>query len=78
MAGSRLLLEILKARVDEIASVPHLNNWWRAREAEIGALTRQDLESLKRHCADRRTAILKGALEDKGASCRGNGQSAAA
>lgn len=75
---SRLLLDEFKARVDEIASVPHLNNWWRAREAGIGALTRQDLEALKRHCADRRTAILKSALDDKGASRRGNGQSAAA
>ncbi|MCU0790695.1 MAG: ATP-binding protein [Nitratireductor sp.] len=75
---SRLLLEECKAKVDDIASVPHLTSWWRTHEAEFAQMTPAHLEALKRHCSERRAAILKAPLGDTNASRRGNGQSAAA
>lgn len=56
--ASRALLETLKARVEEIENVPHLNNWWKKHGAEIGRLLPVDLEALKVHCAARKTEIL--------------------
>jgi hypothetical protein len=57
--ASRALLASLKARVDEINAVPHLENWWRAHGGEIAQLVAQDLETLKEHCAAKKAAILR-------------------
>ncbi|MGY6217339.1 ATP-binding protein [Methylolobus aquaticus] len=75
---SRILLESLKAKVDAIDNVPHLNNWWRAYEGDIARLTPSDREELKRYCADRKGAILKAPLQGAGTPHRSNGRSAAA
>jgi hypothetical protein len=60
---SRKLLADLKARVDQITAVPHLNNWWRAHNTEIESLSAPDRETLQSYCAERKAIILK-ALED--------------
>jgi len=80
---SRLLLEELKGRVDEIDNIPHLNNWWRAHGAEIDRLIPADREALKDHCAFRKGAILKAPLEERTDTgtkrkSKGNTQAAAA
>ncbi|MCA1852852.1 MAG: ATP-binding protein [Beggiatoa sp.] len=56
--ASRVLLANLKARVDEITTVPHLEDWWRAHSGELALLHPQDRETLKEHCAARKAAIL--------------------
>lgn len=60
---SRKLLADLKARVDQINTVPHLNNWWRAHATEIARLTPPDQVALQDRCAERKAEILE-ALED--------------
>jgi AAA domain len=63
--ASRELLEALKARVDEIDAVPHLENWWLNHSAERAALLPLDLEALKVYCAARKAAILQALQEAK-------------
>ena len=63
--ASRELLSNLKARVDEIDAVPHLNNWWIAHKGEIDSLMSADKESLTAHCAARKAAILEALAERK-------------
>ena len=78
--ASRALLGELKARVDEIDNVPHLENWWRAHQGEIVTLLPVDQERLKAHCATRKAAILQ-ALTAKPEGKRkgkGNGEDRAA
>jgi hypothetical protein len=53
------LLETLKADVDAIDNVQQLNRWWKQQNAEIGRLLPEDTETLKRHCAQRKTALLQ-------------------
>lgn len=78
--ASRALLDALKARVNEIDHVPHLENWWRARLGEIAALLPIDRERLTAHCAIRKAAVLE-ALKPKPEGKRkgrGNGEDRAA
>lgn len=78
--ASRALLVDLKAQADAIDNVPHLENWWRARQAMIVALLPVDRERLTAHCAIRKGAILE-ALAPKPVGRRkgrGNGDDRAA
>jgi hypothetical protein len=61
--ASRELLESLKAHVDEIDAVPHLENWWLKHSAERAALLPLDLEALKVYCTARKAAILQALQE---------------
>jgi hypothetical protein len=61
--ASRELLSNLKARVDEIDAVPHLNNWWVAHKGEIDSLMSADKDSLTAHCTARKAAILQALQE---------------
>lgn len=77
---SRALLDTLKAQADAIDNVPHLENWWRARQGEIAALLPVDRERLKAHCSIRKGTILealKPKLEGKRKG-KGNGEDRAA
>ncbi len=56
--SSRQLLESLKAQVDAIEDVPPLNQWWKKHAAEVARLQPNDLETLKLHCAERKSLIL--------------------
>ena len=80
--ASRALLDELKAQATAIDSVPHLENWWRARQGEIVTLLPVDQERLKAHCSIRKGAILEaltakpeGQRKGKG---KGNGEDRAA
>ena len=78
--ASRALLDELKAQATAIDNVPHLENWWRARQGEIVALLPVDRERLTAHCAIRKGAILE-ALTPKPEGKRkgkGNGDDRAA
>jgi hypothetical protein len=78
--ASRALLVDLKAQADAIDNVPHLENWWRARQGEIVTLLPVDQERLKAHCSIRKGAILE-ALTAKPEGQRkgkGNGEDRAA
>jgi hypothetical protein len=57
VAASQSLLDALKAAVNEIDNVPHLENWWRTQQGEISGLLTVDLERLKLHCAIRKTTL---------------------
>lgn len=77
---SRALLDTLKAQADAVDNVPHLENWWRARQGEIAALLPVDRERLKAHCSIRKGTILealKPKLEGKRKG-KGNGEDRAA
>lgn len=78
--ASRALLADLKAQADAINNVPHLENWWRARQAPIVTLLPVDRERLTAHCAIRKGAILEGlAPKPEGRrKGRGNGDDRAA
>ena len=56
--ASKAQLESLKAQVDEIDNTPYLNTWWRNHSAEFSSLMPDDGETLKLHCAKRKTEIL--------------------
>jgi hypothetical protein len=58
--ASQTLLDTLKAGVNTIDNVPHLENWWRAHQGEIANLLSVDQERLKAHCAIRKAGILDG------------------
>ena len=57
VAASQSLLDALKAAVNEIDNVPHLENWWRTQQSKISGLLTVDLERLKLHCAIRKTTL---------------------
>lgn len=89
-AISRERTNALKAHVDGITNVPHLENWWRAHKSEIEALTAADQELLTAHCANRKAAIVNGrgvsrpeadnppsAKPARGRKAKGNGENQA-
>lgn len=68
---SRKSLEAMKACVDQIDNVPHLNNWWRKHSPEITLLMPGDREALTTYCAVRKEAIT---ATWKAQQQRGNGE----
>jgi hypothetical protein len=56
---SSALLVDLKAKVDEIEAVPHLENWWKKHTPEINRLLPADKEALTAHCSNRKKEIKK-------------------
>ena len=78
--ASRALLDALKAQATAIDNVPHLENWWRARQGEIVTLLPVDQERLKAHCSIRKGAILEAltARPEGKRKGRGNGEDRAA
>jgi hypothetical protein len=67
---SRKLLEVLKARVAEIDTTAHLNNWWRRHSAALDTLIPADRDELTAHCAARKAALLAALPQRQ----RGNGE----
>jgi hypothetical protein len=59
LEASRALLEALKAHVDEIDSLPHLNNWWKKGGPDFGRLLPADLEAIRLHCSARKATIMQ-------------------
>jgi len=56
---SRDALEWMMAAVDEIQTVPHLDNWWRKHQPEADRLTPIDRETLIQHCAGRKQILIE-------------------
>lgn len=84
VAASQTLLDALKAGVNAIDNVPHLENWWRAHQGEIATLLSVDQERLKAHCAICKGAILDGLKTESSpkatrskARSKGNGEDVA-
>jgi hypothetical protein len=70
---SKKRLRTLKAQVGKMATVPHLNDWWRQHGSDIAQLTPGDAEKIKAHCSLRKAAILAG---EETKPPQGNGQDA--
>jgi hypothetical protein len=64
--ASKQILKRLKAEVSKISSVPHLENWWRKHQPDIGLLVDADAEKLKAQCALRKAAIISSIEPQKG------------
>lgn len=65
LEASRELLEKLTGRVTEINNIPHLENWWRAHQPDIGLLMPADLQNLTVQCAARKAAILEALKQEQ-------------